>query len=159
MAGRHRTTGGFGFHDGIALSDCNDLGVMVNYRYAANRHAAIDLKTGVDWDLQCGNDPQHGRTTQFLMPLRINWSQKELDNVVRRVLTHKFANGLFDEGPVDVIAVQFLDNEAHRQLAKEAAEQSIALVLNRDKNSAVLLVCIGYQYSFRPNSIIRVQLF
>ena len=132
----------FGFHDGIALSDCNDLGVMVNYRYAANRShaAAIGLKTGVDWDLQCGNDPQAWTYNAISDALKDKLvSEKELDNVVRRVLTHKFANGLFDEGPVDAdAAVQLLDNEAHRQLAKEAAEQSIALVLNRD-NSAVPL--------------------
>jgi len=49
----------FGFR-GVALSDCNDIGVLVDYRYAANAsHAAsLALKAGVDWDLQCGTDPE-----------------------------------------------------------------------------------------------------
>ena len=53
--------GEFGFGDGIALSDCNDLGALVDFGIAANNtHAAAKaLNAGaVDLDLQCGSHPE-----------------------------------------------------------------------------------------------------
>ena len=60
----------FGFR-GVALSDCNDIGVLVDYRYAANAsHAAsLALKAGVDWDLQCGTDPEQWGCVLVLLVL------------------------------------------------------------------------------------------
>ena len=57
--------------------------------------------------------------------------ESDLDPVVRRVLTHKFSAGLFDQSPVDPsVAMDILDNPQHRRLALEAAEQSIVLLKN-----------------------------
>jgi len=49
----------FNFSQGVVLSDCNDIGVLAAYGYARNttEAAAMGLRAGVDWDLQCGNDP------------------------------------------------------------------------------------------------------
>lgn len=46
----------FKFGAGIALSDCNDIGAILAFGMAANHSqaAALALKAGVDWDLQCG---------------------------------------------------------------------------------------------------------
>ena len=51
--------GSFSFGEGVILSDCDDIGVIYDFRMAANRTqaAALALKAGVDWDLQCGTDP------------------------------------------------------------------------------------------------------
>ena len=132
----------FGFNSGITLSDCNDLGVLVDFRVAANRsHAAsIGLKTGVDWDLQCENDPMQWTYNALPQALEEDLiTESDLDKVVSRILIHKFASGIFDEGPVDAdIAVKLLDNPKHRMLAKEAAEQSIVLLINKNGNTLPL---------------------
>jgi hypothetical protein len=51
----------FGFGAGIALSDCNDIGAILASRMAANHSqaAALALKAGVDWDLQCGTTAEN----------------------------------------------------------------------------------------------------
>lgn len=50
----------YGFGNGITVSDCNDIGVLSFYRLAANMShaAALGLKAGVDYDLQCGSDAE-----------------------------------------------------------------------------------------------------
>lgn len=49
----------FNFSQGVVLSDCNDIGVLADFGYARNgtEAAALGLKAGVDWDLQCGTNP------------------------------------------------------------------------------------------------------
>jgi beta-glucosidase len=136
----------FGFGKGVALSDCNDIGVLADFRIAANRShaAALALKAGVDWDLQCGTDPQDWGYNALPQALKDGLiSLGDIDTTVRRVLTHKFAAGLFDQGPVDADkAISILDAPAHRSLAREAAEQSIVLLKNKG-DSAVPLVDSG----------------
>jgi hypothetical protein len=59
--------------------------------------------------------------------------EEDLDITVKHILTHKFANGLFDNGPTDPRrAVNFLDNSAHRKLSREATEQGAVLLINKD---------------------------
>lgn len=132
----------FGFSNGVALSDCNDIGVLVDFRVAANvsHAAAIALKAGVDWDLQCGTDPAQWSYNQLNESLAAGLiGEDDLDATVSRVLAHKFASGLFDNGPADPeAAVALLDNGAHRQLAREAAEQSAVLLINKGDNALPL---------------------
>ena len=55
-----------------------------------------------------------------------------------RVLTHKFSNGLFDEGPTDVQhAIDTLNSPGHRQLARVAAQQSIVMLINNERTLPV----------------------
>eukprot|EP00750_Incisomonas_marina_P008546 INCI15511.2.p1 GENE.INCI15511.2~~INCI15511.2.p1 ORF type:complete len:720 (+),score=138.36 INCI15511.2:139-2298(+) len=132
----------FGFSNGVALSDCNDIGVLVDFRVAANvsHAAAIALKAGVDWDLQCGTDPSQWSYNQLNESLAAGLiSGDDLDATVSRVLAHKFASGLFDNGPTDPnAALALLDNGAHRQLAREAAEQSAVLLINKGNTALPL---------------------
>jgi hypothetical protein len=110
---------GFGFGHGVALSDCNDVAVLVDYRVAANRShaAAISLRAGVDWDLQCGSDPTKWSFNTLNQSLEEGLiTPHDLDETVPRVLTHKFANGLFDEAPTDPAGTAVLDSPAHRTL-------------------------------------------
>ena len=125
----------FGFDKGVALSDCDDIGVLQDFRVAANAShgAALALKAGVDWDLQCSSDPASWSYNHLNESLAAGLiTEADLDATVTRVLTHKFANGLFDTGPTDAAAAAaVLDAPAHRQLAREAAEQGIVLLINK----------------------------
>eukprot|EP00041_Stephanoeca_diplocostata_P011307 m.184813 g.184813 ORF g.184813 m.184813 type:complete len:797 (-) comp18490_c0_seq2:182-2572(-) len=137
----------FGFGNGIALSDCNDVGAIYDARFAANQSeaAALALKAGVDWDLQCGGDPVNwGYGNGYLEDALASGLVEEsvLDAVVLRVLQQKFAANLFDSPYVPVDGVNaLLDNPAHRQLAREAAEQSAVLLKNT--NNALPLTLRG----------------
>ena len=127
---------GMGFGNGVALSDCNDVGQNYHARLAANRShaAALSLAAGVDWDLQCGTDEEewgygnnHLKTAlaDGLVP------QAALERSARRVLQQKFASNLFDAPLVSIDGVRDkLDTAAHRSLAREAAEQGVVLLRN-----------------------------
>ena len=127
----------FGF-EGVALSDCNDIGVIYDFRMATNRTdaAALALKAGVTWDLQCGTDPANWGFNKLDQAFDAGLlDEATLDETVRTVLTLKFANGLFDQRvrvPQDVIdkVDSFLDKSSHRALAKRAALESMVLLLN-----------------------------
>merc|ERR1719469_494734 len=89
----------YGFGDGVYLSDCNDINVLNDFRYAANatHAAAMSLKAGVDLDLMCGNTSTSHSYQRLGEALRDGLvSEADLDRVVRRILTMKFATGAFD---------------------------------------------------------------
>lgn len=129
--------GTFGF-EGVALSDCNDIGVINDFRFSTNATdaAAIALRAGVTWDLQCGNDPDHWSYNKLAAALSDGLVDEDtLDSAVEKVLTLKFANGLFDQrklvSPADIAVVHtFLDNPSHRALARTAAQQAMVLLVN-----------------------------
>lgn len=62
----------FGFDKGVALSDCNDIGVLLDFGFAKNHShaAALALQAGVDWDLQCGGSTNTKHRTRPLSSLR-----------------------------------------------------------------------------------------
>jgi beta-glucosidase len=130
--------GTFGF-EGVALSDCNDIGVIYDFRMATNRTAAaaLALNAGTTWDLQCGTDPEQWGYNKIADALADGLvSDATLDETVRTVLTLKFSHGLFDGrafvSAADIASVgAFLDRAAHRALARTAAQQSMVLLLNR----------------------------
>lgn len=136
----------FGF-EGVALSDCNDIGVLRDFRIAANAShgAALGLRAGVDWDLQCGTDESSWSYNNLEQAITQGLVDKTvLDTIVAHVLTLKFANGLFDDraivnGTRAEIKARLdaqLNSQEHQTLAREAAEQSIVMLIN--KNSASL---------------------
>lgn len=126
----------FGFGDGVALSDCNDVGALYHYRFAANRShaAALALKAGVDWDLQCGTNSEKWGYNALPEALKDGLvSESELDVAVKHSLTQKFAARLFDNPYTSLDRLHILDSPAHRQLALEAAEQGIVMLINKKK--------------------------
>ena len=129
----------FGFQ-GIVMSDCNDVNVLQDFRMATNlsHAAAIALKAGVDMDLQCSKDPSDWAYNHLKEALQDNLlSEEDLNRSVKRILRHKLKLGLFDERAFadESLPAKVLDNPHHRQLALEAAEQSMVLLLNRKKNN------------------------
>ena len=112
----------FGF-GGVALSDCNDVGEVFSFGMAPNRTAAaaLSLNAGVDWDLQCGDDPENWSYNKLGAAIDAGLTtEAALDKVVTRVLRQKFAAGLFDgRSFVAYDHISLLDSPAHRQLALE----------------------------------------
>ena len=130
--------GTLGF-EGVALSDCNDVGVIYDFRMATNRTdaAALALKAGTTWDLQCGNDASNWGYNKLDAAFDDGLiDDATLDATVATVLTLKFSHGLFDKRAiVDAAAIakvpSFLDNTEHRALARTAAQQSMVLLMNK----------------------------
>ena len=124
----------YGFGEGVALSDCNDIGALYHFGMAESpTHAAgLGLEAGVDWDLQCGPDPAKWSYNKLGAAIDAGYTtEAALDKVVARVLGQKFAAGLFDGRAVTSLdKVALLDSAPHRQLALEAAEQGIVLLKN-----------------------------
>lgn len=124
--------------DGVMLSDCNDVGVLQDFRMAANlsHAAALALKAGVDWDLQCDKDPDRWAYNHLKEALEHGLiTEADIDRSVARILKHKMELGLFDERQFtdETAAEEVLDNPKHRKLALEAAEQSTVLLINRNE--------------------------
>lgn len=122
----------FGFGYGVALSDCNDIGAILSFGIAANHSeaAAMALKAGVDWDLQCGPDSTNWGYYNYLNEALEAGLVDEatLDRTVIRVLVQKFSSNLFDAPYKN--GTPSLDSPAHRSLARDAAVQSMVLLKN-----------------------------
>lgn len=122
--------GQLGF-DGLVVSDYAAIPMIFNYHHAVEneRLAAVKaLKAGIDMELptrNCYGDPLR----QALEAGEI--TIEEIDAVVVRILQTKFELGLFEKPYVDEEAVSAVfDTEGQRDLAREAALQSIVLLKN-----------------------------
>jgi beta-glucosidase len=60
-------------------------------------------------------------------------SMERVDDAVRRILTVKFALGLFEHPTQDGSLLAGVGSDAHRQLARETVSQSLVLLKNEDK--------------------------
>jgi beta-glucosidase len=125
----------FGFGNGMTVSDCNDIGASFFFGVASNltQVTARAMRAGLDADLQCGPDPRVASYIQWI-PDALAAGLATLDDLkllASHYLTQKFAAGLFDSPLTDEAWLARLDAPAHRQLAYEAAAQSIVLLQNR----------------------------
>lgn len=116
---------------GFVVSDYGSVsGILTMHRVAANKKeaAALALKAGLDVELPSINiygEPLLQAVKEGLV------SEEDIDRAVSRVLRVKFKLGLFDNPLVDPEeAAQINDCPEHRQLALEAARQSIVLLKN-----------------------------
>ena len=99
--------------------------------------AALSLNAGVDMDFAgCSYSQLAAEVTAGRVPMA------ELDRAVSNVLRVKFATGLFDR-PANVSqrTPQELDTPQARALAREAAEQSIVLLINKVRNATHQPLC------------------
>jgi beta-glucosidase len=124
--------------EGVMVSDCNDVAVLQDFRMASNisHAAAMALRAGVDWDLQCEQDPDKWAYNHLKEALQHGLiTEHDINRAVTRVLTHKMELGLFDNRAFadETTADKVLDNAEHRKLALEAAEQSMVLLINRNE--------------------------
>jgi beta-glucosidase len=107
-----------------------------------------NARAGVDWDLQCGSDPDKWSYNKLGAAIDAGLtSTRALDAVVERVLTQKFAAGLFDgRATTSLDRLHILDSAPHRALALEAAEQSIVMLINKQQVCQWLDCCCACGY-------------
>ena len=124
----------YGFGEGLTISDCNDISVLINFRVASNvSHAAArGLVGGVDVDLQCPHAAYTPKAIEAALAAGLV-SQAKLDAAVRHVLTAKFAARLFETPYLDPkLPSQSFDTKANRKVAYDAAAQGLVLLKNQD---------------------------
>ena len=128
--------GEWGF-DGYVVSDCgaiDDIYMRHNFVKTAEAASALAVKRGTD--LECGDSYKAlvNAVKQGLI------SEGEIDRALKRLFAIRFRLGMFDPPElVPYAKIPFSANDApeHRQLALEAARESIVLLKN-DNNTLPL---------------------
>jgi len=121
----------WGFN-GYVVSDCGGPGLLVSaMQYVKTKEAAATLSIKAGLDLECGDDvyinPLIKAYDQYMV------SDADIDSAAYRVLRARMHLGLFDDpslNPYSKIPVTVIGSEKHKQLALEAARQSIVLLKN-----------------------------
>ncbi|HZQ81954.1 MAG TPA: glycoside hydrolase family 3 N-terminal domain-containing protein [Gaiellaceae bacterium] len=123
-----RATWGF---DGCVVSDYFAVRQLESYHRLvadAPEAGAEALLAGIDVELpstDCYGTPLRAAIERGLL------AEADVDTAVRRVLTTKFALGLFEQPYVDPeVAAAASDTEAHRALARTIAAKSLVLLAN-----------------------------
>jgi len=114
---------------GFVVSDLYAIDALVGtYHLAANpqQAAALSLNAGIDSDLGAKSFPH---LVDDVRQGRV--SRSAIDQATARVLRVKFQLGLFDSPYADPArAEKVTDDEAHRELARQVARESIVLLRN-----------------------------
>ena len=129
--------------EGYVVSDCDaitDIQTGHHYAKTVEEAAAVSLKRGTD--LECADyiDPPQGNSdyVKYIAAVKRGLlSEKEIDRALRRLLRARFRLGMFDPPemvPYAQIPITENDTSAHRELALEAARESMVLL----KNNGVL---------------------
>nr|WP_052208296.1 glycoside hydrolase family 3 N-terminal domain-containing protein [Croceibacterium mercuriale] len=124
--------------DGWVVSDANDVKNLVT------QHFARDEGDAAVWALTAGNNmemafgPAASATTVARSVTGGRPPVAVLDTAAHRILTTRFAMGLFENAFVDEArATGVLADPAHRNVAQEAAERALVLL----KNDEAALPC------------------
>ena len=116
--------------EGFVVSDANAVRSLVTHGFARDLPdaGARALNAGVDMEMAIA-DPAFAHLPEALEHGAV--SEETLDTSVRRVLEAKLRMGLFDDPHVDEDrAGAVLDDPAHREVARVAAERSAVLLRN-----------------------------
>ena len=122
--------------DGYVVSDCGGPDLLVSaHRYVKTREAAATLSIKAGLDLECGDNvyirPLLNAYKQYMV------SDADIDSAAYRVLRARMRLGLFDDpanNPYNKIPPSVVGSPEHKELALEAARQSIVLLKN-NKNT------------------------
>lgn len=121
---------------GYVVSDCGGPSLLVHaHHYVKTKEAAATLSIKAGLDLECGDDV-------YIEPLLNAYKQRmvteaDIDSAAYRVLRVRMLLGLFDKpdkNPYTKISPSVIGSEKHKELALEAAHQSIVLLKN-EKNT------------------------
>jgi beta-glucosidase len=129
---RDRIRGEFNQSLALVVSDTGDVAALGDYRVCAGdaECAARAVVAGVDIEQVPGH-------TYLSLPQAVAAGlvpQGDVDDAVRRVLTHKFSLRLFDAPFTDEsLAAAVVNAPAHRALAQTAAEEGAVLLVNRGR--------------------------
>jgi beta-glucosidase len=119
---------------GYVVSDCDAIGDIYRTHHfveTGEEAAALAIKAGSD--LNCGRTLSNFLSKSVEKQLV---SEEAIRTALTRVLTGRFLLGEFDP-PADVpwsdLAPSILEDRPHRELAREAARQSLVLLKNEDR--------------------------
>ena len=121
----------WGFN-GYTVSDCDAVGdIDRGHHFAASPEeaAAVAVKAGTDLD--CGRT--YAALTKAVHENLL--AESDIDAAVVRLFTARMRLGMFDPPaavPFNAIPISEVNSAAHRELALEAARESIVLLENRD---------------------------
>jgi beta-glucosidase len=119
--------------DGLVLSEGGGIGTLVYEGLAPTQKeaGALALAAGVD----VGISFESGYMFDLLDSVRAGKVPVSLvDRSVRRILKQKFRLGLFENPMVDPVrAVQVVHQQAHQDLALQAAREAVVLLKNENK--------------------------
>ncbi len=115
---------------GFVTSDCWALtDIWKGHKFAPDEERAAVLALRAGTDTSCG--PEFAALNQALKDKLV--SESEIDTAVKRLFTARFRLGMFDP-PQDVpyarIPMSEVDSQAHRELARQVARESIVLLKN-----------------------------
>ena len=121
----------FGF-DGMMASDYTGVKELSAYHQVCDsldEAALLAFDAGVEFDLPVGECFEH--LVKLVGDGKVK--EKDIDRVVRKILTLKFELGLFDNPFVTLAEARTIARDStHWQLAREVAQQSIVLLKNND---------------------------
>jgi beta-glucosidase len=121
--------------DGFIVSDCGAIGNLTDRKHytakdfieAANEALAAGIATN------CGDTYNNKAVIEAAKEGKLD--MKSLDNVCRTMLSTMFRNGLFENNPSKALDWNKVypgwQSDSHRELAREAARQSIVLLENK----------------------------
>ncbi|MDR1610745.1 MAG: glycoside hydrolase family 3 C-terminal domain-containing protein [Candidatus Symbiothrix sp.] len=125
--------------DGYVVSDCGGPSLLVSgHKYVKTKETAATLSIKAGLDLECGDDV-------YIRPLLNAYRQKmvsdaDIDSAAYRVLRARMRLGLFDRpghNPYDQLPPSTVGAPEHKELALEAARQSIVLLKNKNNTLPV----------------------
>jgi len=117
---------------GYVVSDCGAVSdIYRNHRYTSTMGGAAVAAVKAGTALTCGTE--YGTLIDEIKAGRI--TESEIDRSLKRLFTARFRLGMFDPPervPYSKISIAESDSSRHRQIAREAARQSIVLLKNKD---------------------------
>ncbi|MGH9941183.1 MAG: glycoside hydrolase family 3 C-terminal domain-containing protein [Pyrinomonadaceae bacterium] len=125
-----RTEWGF---DGYVVSDCDAvLDIYKNHKFAKTEEEGVALAVKAGTELTCGYE------YRALIPAieQGHISEREIDTAVKRLFTARFRLGMFDPPemvPYARIPFEVNDSATHRELARDAARESLVLLKNDNR--------------------------
>jgi beta-glucosidase len=124
--------------EGYVVSDCGAINdIYANHLLAKSGaeaaamavKAGCDLECGCTYGIACEYGELQNATEQGLL------TEEDIDRSVRRLFMARFRLGMFDpdeQVPYAQIPFSVVDSEKHRELALEAARQSLVLLKNEN---------------------------
>jgi beta-glucosidase len=124
--------------EGYVVSDCGAIDDLYKHHLLVETPAeavAMAVRNGCDLECCCSYDIpcNYGKLADAVEQGLL--SEEEIDRSVKRLFTARFLLGMFDppeQVPYARIPYEVVDSPKHRQLALEAARQSLILLKNQD---------------------------
>ncbi|WP_289104364.1 beta-glucosidase BglX [uncultured Bacteroides sp.] len=114
-------------YDGMVVTDWASAAEMINHGFCVDGKDAAEMSVNAGVDMEMVSETFIKNLKQSVEEKKV--SMETIDNAVRNILRLKFRLGLF-ENPYVVTPQTVKYADAHLQIAKTAAEQSVILLKN-----------------------------